>query len=293
MNTPKIGTVSAIRSTLATVIGERIERLTPTDRRIARSLLDDPGAVAFGTAASFAERVGAGVGSVHRLAVQLGYSGFSNLQEHVQQEISQRLRPAAEKIKTTTHGDSVDLALRSETYNIAQTLNDVDRLTLSLTVKLLADKTVRIFIVGGNSSTGVALHFSEELRLLRSDVNLLVGNPVALSTQLALANKNDVLVVIDFHRYDRWLVDLAKQAVDSGLVLVSIADSVLAPFVSSASCHFTVSARSETPFDSHVGTLALCSLLVGSVAKSLRRAASRRLDAVEGGWKRGDYLTAT
>ena len=278
---------------LALVIGERIEHLTPTDRRIARSLLEDPGAIAFGTAASFAEQVGAGVGSVHRLAVQLGYSGFSDLQTHVQREISQRLRPAAEKIKTDSLGDVIDLARRTETDNVSQTLINVDRVVLSRAVKALADEEIHVFIVGGNSSSGVALHFSEELRLLRSGVTLLAGNPVALSAQIALAKENDLLVVIDFHRYDRWLVDLTKHAVDAGLILISIADSLLAPFAGSASCHFTVSARSETPFDSHVGTLALCSVFVGSVAKSLRRNASQRLDAVENDWKGGNYLTAT
>lgn len=285
--------VNTTEPTLALAIGERIEHLTPTDRRLARSLLEDPGAVAFGTAASFAELVGAGVGSVHRLAVQLGYTGFSDLQAQVQREISQRLRPAAEKIKTTSTGEVIDLALRTETSNVSQTLGDVDRATLSSAVKVLADETIRVYIVGGNSSSGVALHLREELHLLRSGVTLLAGNPVALSARIALAKRNDVLVVIDFHRYDRWLVDLANHATDAGLVLISIADSLLAPFAAAARCHFTVSARSETPFDSHVGTLALCSVLVGSVAKSLRRDASQRLDAVESDWTSGDYLTAT
>ena len=285
--------MSTTRPTLADVISERIERLTPTDRRIAKSLLDDPGAVAFGTAASFAERVGAGVGSVHRLAVQLGYSGFRDLQEHVQQEISQRLRPAAEKIKTKTRGDIIDLALREETDNVSRTLSAIDRAALSSAVAMLGNAAAQIFIVGGNSSSGIALHFGEELRLLRSGVSLLAGNPVALSAQIAVARKGDVLVVIDFHRYDSWLVELTEQAVDSGLVLISIADSLLAPFAQSASCHFTVSARSDTPFDSHVGTLALCSVLVGCVAKSLKRVASRRLDSIESDWTNGDYLTAT
>lgn len=279
--------------TLALLIGERLDHLTVTDRRIARILLEDPGAVAFGTAASFAELVGAGVGSVHRLAVQLGYSGFSDMQAQVQREIAQRLRPAAEKIKTTSSGDAIDLTLSTEGDNISQTLMNVNRVTLSSAVKSLSDETIQIFIVGGNSSSGVALHLSDELGLLRRGITLLTGNPVALSAQVALAKKNDVLVVIDFHRYDRWLVDLTNHAVSTGLTLISIADSLLAPFATSATCHFTVSARSETPFDSHVGTLALCSLLVGSVARSLRRDASRRLDVVERDWKSGDYLTAT
>ncbi len=283
---------AASNPVLASVVSARIEQLTVTDRRIARFLLDDPGAVAFGTAASFAELVGAGVGSVHRLALQLGFSGFSDLQAQVQREISQRLRPAAEKIRTKALGDVIDLALQTETDNVSQTLINVNRTDLSLAVKSLANVKHNIFIVSGNSSSGVALHFSEELNLLRQGITLLSGNPVGISAQIAVATKGDVLVVIDFHRYDRWLVNFVKQAIDNGLVVISIADSVLAPFAKSATCHFTVSARSDTPFDSHVGTLALCAVLVGSVATILRRDASHRLDAIERDWKSGDHLTA-
>lgn len=282
----------ASKPALAQVISERTELLTTTDRRIARFLLDDPGAVAFGTAASFADLVGAGVGSVHRLAVQLGFKGFSDLQAQVQREVSQRLRPAAEKIKTQTTGDAIDLAIDIETENVNQTLTNVDRVALSLAVKSLANIKQNVFVVSGNSSSGVALHLSEELHLLRKNVALLSGNPVGISARLAVASTDDVLVVIDFHRYDRWLVNLVKQANDNGLVVISLADSILAPFAKSATCHFTVSARSHTPFDSHVGTLALCALLVGSVATVLLRDASHRLDAIETNWTSGDLLTA-
>ncbi|MEK7410816.1 MAG: MurR/RpiR family transcriptional regulator, partial [Actinomycetota bacterium] len=205
--------------TLALIIGKRIESLTPTDRRLARLLLEDPGAVAFGTAASFAEMVGAGVGSVHRLAIQLGYSGFSDLQDHVQREISQRLRPAAEKIRNSASGDVIDLALHTESENVSETLANMDRAALLSAVNALANETKHVYITGGNSSSGIALHLSEELRLLRSGIILLAGNPVALSAQIALANRDDVLVVIDFHRYDRWLVELASHASDTGLML--------------------------------------------------------------------------
>lgn len=237
--------------------------------------------------------VGAGVGSVHRLATQLGYSGFSDLQSHVQREISQRLRPAAEKIKTTSEGDVVAVAMETEIGNISQTLTEIDRASLGSAVNSLADESINVYIVSGNSSSGIALHLSEELRLLRDGITLLTGNPVSLSAQIAVANKGDVLIAIDFHRYDRWLLDLVKHAIDRGLDVVAITDSVLAPFANLATSHFTVSARSNTPFDSHVGTLALCAVLVGSVATVLRRDASRRLDAVEKDWTGGDYLTSS
>ncbi|MEO8363278.1 MAG: MurR/RpiR family transcriptional regulator [Ilumatobacteraceae bacterium] len=279
--------------TLALLVSQRIDQLTTTDRRIARFLLDDPGAIAFGTAASFADLVGAGVGSVHRLAIQLGYSGFSDLQSHVQGEISQRLRPAAEKIKTASEGDVVAVAMETEIGNISQTLTEIDRASLGSAVNSLADESITVYIVSGNSSSGIALHLSEELRLLRDGITLLTGNPVSLSAQIAVANKGDVLIAIDFHRYDKWLIDLVKHAIDRGLDVISITDSILAPFANLATSHFTVSARSNTPFDSHVGTLALCAVLVGSVATVLRRDASRRLDAVEKDWTGGDHLTSS
>ena len=50
---------------------------------------------------------------------------------------------------------------------------------------------------------------------------------------------------------------------------------------------FAISAASVSPFDSHVGTLALCDLLVGLTAERLKDSAAERLQRVETAWAEG------
>ncbi len=51
-----------------------------------------------------------------------------------------------------------------------------------------------------------------------------------------------------------------------------------------------VSAASVSPFDSHVGTLALFNLLVGQTAERLKESAADRLERVEAAWAEGRAL---
>jgi DNA-binding MurR/RpiR family transcriptional regulator len=54
---------------------------------------------------------------------------------------------------------------------------------------------------------------------------------------------------------------------------------------------FTVSAVGGGPFESHVGTLAVCNLLVAGVAVRLRHEATERLDLAEAEWRQRQALT--
>ena len=78
---------------------ERSEMLTPTERRLAESLLAAPQLVAFGTVAEFAAAARSGTATVVRFATKLGYDGYSDLQASVQRDLTGRLRPAVERIR--------------------------------------------------------------------------------------------------------------------------------------------------------------------------------------------------
>ena len=51
-----------------------------------------------------------------------------------------------------------------------------------------------------------------------------------------------------------------------------------------------IAAAGAGPFDSHVGTLSLCNLLVAGVADRLRAAATERLDRAEAAWQASGSL---
>ena len=109
--------------------------------------------------------------------------------------------------------------------------------------------------------------------------------------RLAMASAGDVLVVIDLRRYDRWVVDTARQAKEQGLSVIAVSDSRLSPIAAVATASFVVAAAGAGPFDSHVGTLALANLLVTSVSAVLRGDAVHRLDRAEQAWNRASALS--
>jgi DNA-binding MurR/RpiR family transcriptional regulator len=259
--------------------------LTPAERRVADAVLQRPERVAFGTVAELAAQAAAGGATVLRLAAKLGYDGFSDLQAAVQDELAQRLRPAAERIRKPQRGDILGRVLERELGNVQRTLDAVDRPTYGRAIGALTARGRRIFVLSGEASSALARHAVLELGMLRDGVVLVDGNEVAVLRHLATAERGDACLAIDLRRYDRWVVDAATRLRDRGVRLVVLTDSALSPLAEMAEAAFSVRAESEGPFDSHVGTLALLNALVAGLADRLRRSATERLDRFEGEWR--------
>ncbi len=270
-------------ATITQRIDTERERLSPGERRVARVVLADPEAVAFGTVASVAERAGTSGPTVLRLAAKLGFEGFVRLQAAVQEELAARLRPAAEQIRRPV-GDPLARAIAVEIENVHATLAAVDPSDFEGAVERLADTGHRVGIVSGELSFGVAWTLGDGLGMLRDGVELWVGSEVRVTRRLAMSAPQDVLVAIDLRRYDRWVLDTARRAAGRGAHLIALTDSRLSPLASAAHTTFVVDAQGAGPFDSHVGTLALVNALVAGVADRLRPTATRRLDRIESAW---------
>jgi DNA-binding MurR/RpiR family transcriptional regulator len=273
---------------------ERAARLTPSERRIAETILAGPQVVAFGTVADLAAASGAGTATVVRFAVKLGFDGYSELQASIRHDLTRQLRPAAERIRDapSTGGAALrDRHLAAEISNVRTTLEAVDPATLEGAVALLADRARPVLVLSGVASRGVALQFVGDLEQLRPACRLLDGNVIDIVRTLALVGAEATVVALDLRRYERWLIDARNEARANGAAIVSITDSVLSPLARSADHAFVVEAASAGPFDSHVGTLALLDLLVADVATALRSSATERLDRLEAAWQRADALT--
>lgn len=272
---------------------EQAGRLTPSERRIAETILDGPHVVAFGTVAELAVAAGVGAATVVRFATKLGYDGYSELQASIRRDLTGQLRPAVERIRdATSTGGAALLArhLEAETSNVRATLEGVDARTLAGAVALLADRNRPVLALSGVASRGVAMQFVGDLEQLRPACRLLDGNPIDIVRTLALVGAQATVVALDLRRYERWLIDAQLEARSNGAAVVAITDSVLSPLARAADHTFVVEAASAGPFDSHVGTLALLDLLVADVATALRSSATERLDRLEAAWQRADAL---
>lgn len=278
-----------------TALARRIEDvgpdLTGAERRVAEAILRDPQILAFGTVATVARESGAGAATVVRLAAKLGFGGFTELQALVQRDLVASLGPAAERIHELDPQDPAHPHGATEIGNVEATLAAVRPEALEAVTVLLADRELSILVAASESAGGVATQFAGDLAGLRPAVERLDGNEVAVFRQLAVAGERGVLLAVDVARYDRWLLAAFEAAGEAGCARIALTDSILSPLAELADHVFTISVDSTTPFESHVGTLALMNRIVLSVADRLRPSATERLARIERAWRDGGALS--
>jgi DNA-binding MurR/RpiR family transcriptional regulator len=272
------------------LISDAANRFTPSERRVAEAVMQDPKVVAFGTVAQLAELSGSSGPTVLRFAAKLGFDGFVELQASVQEEIADQLRPATQRIRERPASDVLGRTLAADLDNVRATLGEVEPDDFRTAIELLADRRRRVFVISSEVSGGAGRSLAGQLDLLRDGVFEITGTPVKVSRDLVRIEPADVVVVFDLRRYERWLLEATARAADTGATLIALTDGRLSPLAERAELTFVIAARGVGPFDSAVGAISLVHALVAAVAARLRRSATTRLDAVEEGWRAGNDL---
>lgn len=277
--------------TLVEVVNRQWGDLSPAERRVADVLLARPDSVAFGTVAAVAEQANTSGATVVRLADHLGFEGYRGLQASVQAELSDRLRPAAERIRERPANDLVGRSLTDGLANVEAALGPVDRKSVRAVAALMAAPSRRVWIVTGSADRAVGAVLVDRLSMLRDDVETLGGDEVSVAALLSRVRKGDVVVAVDLRRYERWVVATATAAAGRGARVVAITDGPLAPLARLAEHTFSVTADAAGPFDSVLGPIAVAEMLISAVAARLRPRAAVRLAGVEASWRAAAVLS--
>ena len=262
------------------LIAAASDRLTPTERRIASAVLDDPTLLAFGTVSDLADRCDTSRPSIVRFAHKLGFSGYTDLQEQVRIGLSQRIARPSERIRQTgtasdADRDALQTSLTAALYELSP-----DRLA-SLAAPI--ESAENVWILSGETSRAGAHVLHSGLSMLRRNVRLVEDH--AIGRTLGGATPADTAVVLDFLRYRRTTQLAAESLVQRGLTLVAITDGPLSPLASLTDlwCHVTVPAVG--PFDSSLPAVVVAEMLVAQVARDMPEAATTRIDETEALWE--------
>jgi DNA-binding MurR/RpiR family transcriptional regulator len=105
-----------------------------------------------------------------------------------------------------------------------------------------------------------------------------------LSAEIADLDSEDLLVAIDFPRYESAVIAAAEFGKESGATVLAMTDGPLSPLASVADVWTGLTIEAVGPFDSVVPAIALVELLVAEVAVLLRNQATTRLDKIEARW---------
>lgn len=255
------------------------ERLTPTERRIAREVLGDPTLLAFGTVSDLAARVGASRPSIVRFATKLGFGGYTDLQRWVRVGVRHQLSRPAERIRHQKESGARVRQVMEQAIHDALHALDAPRLR-ELAAPLTAAR--RIWILSGETSRAGAHVLHSGLAMVRADVRLVEEHD--LGRDLSSATAQDAAVVFDFARYRRTAVSGARALADLGVTLIAITDGPLSPLASLTDSWCELNVPAIGPFDSSLPAVAAAELLVHEVVRQLGPDAREQIDRLERLW---------
>lgn len=229
---------AATQAELEQQISSRFSSLSDRLQVIGRYLLDQPQAVALGTAASIAQAAGVHASALVRFANAFGFTGFSELQQLYKTQLLQsqpdyQQRIAAVQQDHSVPADSAGLNYLQQISSanqqaLNQLCQSIDATALSAATSLLANARL-IHLQGARRAFPVVSYASYLLGNTGLAVHLFDGTGYMQQSALNLLGADDVLLAVSFAPYAAETQTVVQRAKAVGCKVLLITDSRVSP----------------------------------------------------------------
>lgn len=251
-------------------------RLTPTQRRIAHSLVQHGPSAAYLSAAEVAELAGVSQPSVTRFAMALGYAGYPALRRE--------LRALASPPDAGGEGENaMQRALRAETRHLERMADELGELSAVERAAGLLAGSRPLPVLGLRAAGALAGYFGYFAAKVLPDVRVFDGGGTALLDrldQVVAAGATSMLAIV-LPRYPREALEVIREARRLGLALVVITDSAVSPAAEAADVVLPAPVGTQLVFDLHTGPMAMAMVLLQAVCDAAPEPVQRRLEEFE------------
>ena len=268
-------------------IQKKMATFSKGQRLIAKYIMEHYDRVAFMTASRLGATVGVSESTVVRFATEIGYTGYPELQQAMQEMIRnkltsvQRMNVTANRIGTN---DILDSVVTQDMDIIRRTMEETSHENFYAAADAIANAR-RVYVLGARSSLALATFISYYLKLLLENVILVQSTSEAeIFEQMIRIDEGDVVIGISFPRYSRKAVKAMNFARKSGAKVVAITDSSLSPLAQPAD--YLLLARSDIAsiVDSLCAPLSLINALIVTIAMKRKKDAEETFTKLEGLW---------
>ena len=252
------------------LISQNSESFTSTEHKLSATLLADYPFAGLKPIQDLSATTKISTASISRFVNKIGFKGYIEFQRQLIEELkaSQRspidLYETRQPVSCDNFTDFVGRAMKlmemaTETVTSAQ---------FELLCNLFADEQRSIFVIGGRVSDTIAQFFSRHLRQIRPRVYHLPSDPETWPEYILRMKPKDILVIIDFRRYQANLASLAEYAVkENNTQVVLFTDKWLSPIAGSAKHILGLPIEIGTVWDSYVSTFALIEAMLARTAE--------------------------
>jgi DNA-binding MurR/RpiR family transcriptional regulator len=260
---------------LRAVLASGSVRLPKRLRQVAVYLWQHPSEVALGTVTSVAENAGVQPSTMVRFAQNLGYSGFSDLQDVFKSYVKESWPEPRERLSVADGGRAINDPnfhlvaglVDASVQSLLRVTESVDRARFAAVVKALA-RANAIYLVGSKRAFPVTMYMSLALSQLGIG-NILVDNVGSTAFgQIGCTTKRDAVLAVSFSPYNSITPELAATAAQRGTPLLSITDSAFSPLVPLSDAWIEVMESEFGGFRSMAATIAVGMAVVLAVAKA-------------------------
>lgn len=283
---------------MPTEISQRISKAFPKlskgHKKIANAVVYQYEKVAYMTAAKVGQLVGVSESTVVRFASELGYAGYAEFQQAVQELVRRKLTPN-QRIEVTKQrmgkGDILETVMESDISKIKYTLANLDKATFSNAVNaILTAKTV--YIMGARATEPIAKLLYYNLSLIFDNIRFV--NPTSSSEvfeQMFSIHEDDVLIAFSFPRYSTKMVRGVKFAKSKGASVIVFTDSDISPLAEHATHLLTAQSDMASFMDSLVAPISIINAIVVEITSRCEDRIRERFDTLEAIWDEYEVYT--
>jgi DNA-binding MurR/RpiR family transcriptional regulator len=254
---------------------------------LASYITDNFDKAVFLTAAKLGETVGVSESTVVRFAMSLGYKGYPEFQDNLEELVRNKLN-SVQRMEVTygriEQSEILETVLSSDSDKIKSTLEKIDHNAFELAVNTILGAK-NIYVVGIRSCAPLASFLSFYLNYMFDNVKLLHTNSSSeIFEQMIRISEDDVIIGISFPRYSMRTLKALEFANNRSAKVITITDSIHSPMNLYSSCNLIADSDMASIVDSLVAPLSVINALIVALCMKKQKEVAKTLTMLEDIW---------
>lgn len=272
---------------ILSLMEDRYAGMSKSHKAIARFIREHYDQAVFMTAARMGEQLGISESTVVRFASGLGFKGYPEFQEELENWVKNKLN-SIQRIGAKYGGSSkqevIEAVLQADMEKIHDTMANLDTDAFDAAVTMILEaKTV--YIVGIRSCQPLAEFLAFYLNMVRDNVKVLNTTSTSeIFEQMIRVGNEDAVIGISFPRYSMRTLKAMEFANDRNAGVISITDNVHSPMCLYSSCNLFARSDMVSIVDSLVAPLSLINALIVAICLRQPDEIRTNLETLEKTW---------
>lgn len=259
-----------------TLLRDALDELTASQKVLALYLLQHPEKIGYLSIRDLAKAAGVSIATVFRLCRHLGYEGYIELGQEVQQSVQYelstptRLRLGTDPLFTHSSGSvsAFERVIGIEVESLTSMARAVAPDDIARCVGWMKEAD-HVIVVGTMGATSLAEYFAYAVSKVLPSVRLITSTAGSATWYgLKGASESSLALVVGFPRYPQSTLDIGAQLRKRGCRAVAVTDHYRSPLAAVADIVFPIPVTFSTIVDSFTAPVAFIHGLVAQYTES-------------------------